>query len=166
MASRSSRFAELNLTRAQVAGCLASMITGAGLAAYGAAGSYQTLAALAADKGLPLPTLVPVGVDGGLFGVVVVDLVLTWIGHPIVWLRQLVRLLATATVLANAAAGWPDPIAVGLHTAAPVMLLAMIEAARTVLLRRIDARTPTLRDRIPCHGGCSPRGAPGCCGDA
>jgi hypothetical protein len=40
-------------------------------------------------------------------------------------------------VAANTVAGWPDPVAVGLHAAAPVTLLAMIEAGRTVLLRRI-----------------------------
>lgn len=124
------------------------------LAAYGAAGSYRTLAAVAAEKHLPLPELVPLGLDGGMLGVVLVDLVLTWITCPIGWLRQLVRLLALGTVAANATAGWPDPVAVGLHTAAPLMLLAMIEAARTVLLRRIGARTGTLRDRIPLARWC------------
>ena len=49
----------------------------------------------------------------------------------------------------NAAAGWPEPVAVSLHCAAPVMLLAMVEAARSVLLRRIGRATGTLRDSIP-----------------
>jgi len=45
-------------------------------------------------------------------GVVVLDLVLSWTGQPIGWLRQLVRALTVGTVAANAAAGWParDPI--------------------------------------------------------
>ncbi|MCX2729478.1 DUF2637 domain-containing protein [Saccharopolyspora sp. NFXS83] len=137
------------LSRGQIAACGGSLVAGVALAAYGAAGSYRTLAAVAADRHLPLPELVPLGLDGGLLGVVLVDLVLTWITCPIGWLRQLVRLLSLGTVAANATAGWPDPVAVGLHTAAPLMLLAMIEAARTVLLRRIGARTGTLRDRIP-----------------
>lgn len=66
--------------------------------------------------------------------VVVLDLVLTWIGSPVGWLRQLVRVLSAGTVVANAVAGWPDPVAVGLHVAAPVMLLAMLEASRTVFV--------------------------------
>ncbi|MCA1190012.1 DUF2637 domain-containing protein [Saccharopolyspora sp. 6V] len=64
-------------------------------------------------------------------------------------MRQPVRLLAFGTVAANATAVWSDLVAVGLHTAAPLMLLAVIESTRTVLLRRIGARTGTLRDRIP-----------------
>lgn len=144
-----ARWQETRLSRPQVAACIGSLVTGAALAAYGALGSYQSLSATATEKNLPLPHLVPLGFDGGLLGVVVLDLVLTWIGHPIGWLRQLVRLLATSTVVANAVAGWPDPVAVGLHIAAPLMLLAMIESARTVLLRRIGARNGTLRDRIP-----------------
>jgi hypothetical protein len=86
---------------------------------------------------------------GGLVAVVVLDLVLTWIGNPVVWLRQLVRVLSVGTFAANAMAGWPDPIATGLHAAAPVMVLAMIEAGRTVLLRRIGQAQGTRREPIP-----------------
>jgi hypothetical protein len=53
------------------------------------------------------------------------------------------------TIAANAVGGWPDPIAVGLHTAAPLMLLAMVEAGRTVLLRRIRQGRGTLRKAVP-----------------
>lgn len=119
------------------------------LAGYGALGSYGTVTDLAASKGLPLPELVPVGVDGGLFGVMVLEIVLTWTGQPLGLLRQVVRLLTFGTVAANAAAGWPDPVAVGLHIAAPVMLLVMLEAARTVLLRHIGIAAGTMRERIP-----------------
>jgi hypothetical protein len=48
------------------------------LACYGAAGSYETIRELADQRGLPLPFLVPVGVDGGLIGTVVLDLLLDW----------------------------------------------------------------------------------------
>jgi hypothetical protein len=117
-----------------------------GLAAYGVAGSYQTVSGLAARRGGPLAPLVPVGIDGGLIGVVVLDLVLSWIGQPISWLRQFARVL---TVAANAAAGWPDLVSAGLHVAAPLMLLAMVEAGRTVLLRRIGPLDARPRDAIP-----------------
>lgn len=119
------------------------------LAAYGAAGSYSTLTDLARRNGLPLPAFVPLGIDGGLVGVVVLDLVLSWTGQPLGWLRQLARLITMGTVAANAAAGYPHPLAVGLHAAAPVMLLAMVEAGRAVLLRRMGAQQGMIRDHIP-----------------
>jgi hypothetical protein len=71
-----------------------------------------------------------VGIDGGLIGVVLLDLVLTWIG----WLRQFVRVLTVGTVAA--AAGSPDLVSAALHVAAPLMLLTMVEAGRTVLVRQ------------------------------
>jgi len=127
----------------------ASILLGAALAGYGVAGSYETISTLAALKGVPLPGLVPVGIDGGLVGVVVLDLAFTWTGQPLGWLRQLARLLTTGTVVANAAAGWPDPLAIGLHAAAPLMLLAMVESGRAVLLRLQGQECGTARDRIP-----------------
>jgi hypothetical protein len=120
-----------------------------GLAGYGAVGSYETISDLAESKGVPLPGLVPAGVDGGLVGVVTLDLVLAWTAQPVGWLRQLARLLTIGTVAANASAGWPDPVAVGLHSAAPVMLLVMVEAGRAVLLRRVGLASGTARDGIP-----------------
>ena len=126
-----------------------SVAFGLGLAAYGVVGSYQTVSGLAERRGVPLASLVPVGIDGGLIGVVVLDLVLSWIGQPIGWLRQFVRVLTVGTVAANAAAGWPDQVSAGLHVAAPLMLLAMVEAGRTVLLRRIKGPDGRTRDPIP-----------------
>ena len=43
--------------------------------------SYRTLAAVPAEKNLLLSGLMPLGLDGGLLGVVLVDLVLGWISH-------------------------------------------------------------------------------------
>lgn len=57
-------------------------------------------------------------------------------------------MLSAGTVATNAVAGWPDPVAVGLHAAAPLVLLAMIEAGRTVLLRRIGQMQGTVRAPI------------------
>jgi hypothetical protein len=116
---------------------------------YGMAGSYVTVSELAARRGVPLAASVPAGIDGGLISVVVLDLVVVWVGAPVGWLRQVVRMLSVGTIAANTVTGWPDPVAVGLHAAAPTMLLAMIEAGRTVLLRRLGVILGTVRDAIP-----------------
>lgn len=137
------------LSRGQRIAVGISVTLGLALAGYGVAGSYETVSDLARREWVPLPHLVPVGIDGGIVGVVALDLVFTWTGQPLGWLRQLVRLLTIGTVAANAAAGWPDPIAVGLHDAAPLMLLSMVEAGRAVLLRLLGERNGTRRDRIP-----------------
>jgi hypothetical protein len=126
-----------------------AVLVAVGLAAYGAAGSYSTISAKAVAVGVPLPELAPIGIDGGLVGVVVLDLVLAWTRHPVGWLRFLARLLTIGTVLANVSAGWPNLVAVGLHAAAPLMLLVMVEAGRAVLLRRFGLMSSTTRDRIP-----------------
>jgi hypothetical protein len=126
-----------------------AVLLAVGLAGYGAVGSYETVARLAAEAGVPLPGLVLLGLDGGLVGVLVLDLVLAWTGQPVGWLRQIARLLTVGTVAANVSAGWPDPVAAGLHGAAPLMLLVMVEAGRSVLLRRAGLASGVVRDRIP-----------------
>ncbi|TCO61879.1 uncharacterized protein DUF2637 [Actinocrispum wychmicini] len=133
------------LSSGQLAAVAAAVVLGVVVAGYGLAGSYVTVSELAARQGVPLADWVPAGIDGGLIAVVV----LAWIGAPVGWLRQLVRVLSVGTIAANAAGGWPDWIAVGLHSAAPLMLLAIVEAGRTVLLRRIGQANNTLRDAIP-----------------
>jgi len=137
------------LARCQIVVIVFATALGLALAGYGAAGSYETIRELANQHGLPLPGLVPVGIDGGLVGTVVLDLLLAWTAQSLGWLRQLSRLLTAGTVAANAVGGWPDPISVGLHVAAPVMLLAMVEAARAVLLRRLGTGPSARRDPIP-----------------
>lgn len=77
----------------------------------------------------------------------VLDLVLSWIGQPIGWLRQFVQVLTVGTVTANAVAGWPDLVSAGLHIAAPLMLLAMVEAGVSPrhglrLKKRVEKRRP------------------------
>jgi hypothetical protein len=137
------------LSRNQAAAVVLSVGLGVVVAGYGLAGSYVAVSELAARHGVPLAGWVPAGLDGGLVAVVVLDLVLTWLGAPVGWLRQLVRVLSVGTVVTNAIAGWPDPVAVGLHAAAPVMLLAMLEAGRSVLLRRVGEARGAWREPIP-----------------
>ena len=127
---------DLRLSRAQRWAVVGVALAAGCLLAYGVAGSYTSVTHLASVHGVPLPRLVPVGIDGGLAGTVLLDIVLTWTGFAVWWLRWLARVLTVGMIAANGAAGWPDPVATGLHLAAPVMILAVIEAARSVLLRR------------------------------
>ena len=116
-----------------------------GLAAYAAAASYDTVAGQAVAHGVSLPHLNPLGIDGGLFGIITLDIGLTVIGRPIWWLRLAARLFAIGTIAANASAGWPSPVGVGLRVAAPALFVLIVEAGRHVLLHR-DTGT---RGRIP-----------------
>lgn len=112
-----------------------AFLIAAGLAAYAAAASYESVSSLAAAHHVPLPYLNPVGIDGGLFGVIALDIALTWMGQPIGWLRLAARLFAAGTVAANFAAGWPDTAGATLRVAAPVLFVIIAEVARTRLLR-------------------------------
>ena len=146
MTASHARQPERNLAKWQ----LALVVTGVTvvalvLAAYAAAGSYDSLWHLAQAHGVPLPRLNPVGLDGGLVGVILLSVGLTWAGHPIGWLRQAARLFAFGTVAANAAAGWPDPVGVFLRIFAPLLLVLISEAVHSVLL----ARSGEHRDPIP-----------------
>jgi hypothetical protein len=114
------------------------MIAG-GLAAYTAAASYETVSHLAARYNVALPQLNPLGIDGGVAGLIIFDIALTWIGEPIWWLRMCVRLFACGMIGANAAAGWPSPVGTGLRVGAPVLFVIITEVARTWLLRRKHA---------------------------
>jgi Protein of unknown function (DUF2637) len=120
-------------------------IVAAVLITYGVAGSYDSLWHLAAAHHVPLPRLNPVGLDGGLIGVIFADIALTWAFRPLGWLRLTARLLAVGTLAANASAGWPDPVAVFLRIFAPALIVIITEAVRAVLLDRAEET----RDRIP-----------------
>lgn len=112
------------------------VVIAAGLATYAAAASYDTVSRLAASYNVALPRLNPIGIDGGLAGIIILDIAVTWLAEPIWWLRFAVRLFAAGMIGANAAAGWPRPVGVGLRIAAPVLFVIITEAGRTILLRR------------------------------
>lgn len=131
------------------------VLVATGLAAYAAAASYESVSALAAEHHVPLARLNPAGIDGGLFGVILIDIVLTAMGQPLGWLRMAARLFAAGTIAANFTAGWPDPAGIGLRIAAPFLFVILTEVARAVLLRRLKARSGEQktrrrdRDKIP-----------------
>lgn len=111
------------------------LLTLALLAAAGVS-SYDNLFHLAASRGVPIPHLSPLEIDVGLIVVITLDIVLTWLGHPITGLRLLARILGIGTIAANVAAGWPDPVGSSIRAFAPVIIVAVTEALRAFLLRR------------------------------
>jgi len=120
------------------------------LAAYAAAADYATVSGQAAKYHVALAGLNPLGLLGGLFGITIIDIALTWIGKPIWWLREFARIFAVAVVLANGSAGWPSPVGTGLRIAAPALFVIITEAARHTLLHREDDDRKRKRDeRIP-----------------
>ena len=150
MTASRARTAPQHKKRALSKGQLATVTTviaavAAILVSYGAAGSYDGLWHLAATHHVPLPRLVPLGLDGGLIGVILLDITLTWAGRPLAWLRFAARVFALGTLAANAAAGWPDPVAVFLRIFAPALIVVITEAIRTVLLDRVRED----RDPVP-----------------
>lgn len=126
-----------------------------GLAIYAAAASYESVSGLAGHHHVPLHRWYPISLDGGLIGVTLIDLALTWMRQPLWWLRWIARLFALGTIAANGAAGWPDPVGVFLRAWSSVLFVVVVEAGRAVLLRRIkkerQAAEPKRkeRDRIP-----------------
>ena len=133
---------------------IATGVTAAG--GLGLALSYETVRAVAADYGLPYPNAYPLGLEGGLVAILALDLLLTWRRTPIGWLRQIARLLAGATIVINATAGWisatgrADAVfAAALHALPPLLFVVVVEAARHVLLRMVAAEDMWRRDPIP-----------------
>jgi hypothetical protein len=107
-----------------------------GLLAAAGVSSYDNLFHLAASRNVPIPHLSPLEIDVGLVVVIALDIVLTWLGHPIGGLRLLARILGIGTIAANVAAGWPDPVGASMRAFAPVIIVAVTEALRAFLLRR------------------------------
>jgi pyruvate/2-oxoglutarate dehydrogenase complex dihydrolipoamide acyltransferase (E2) component len=128
-------------------------VVAVGLAVYSAAASYETVSHLAAKYGVPLSRWTPIGLDGGLFGAIIINIGLIWLKKPVWWFGMVARFFAIAVIAANGAAGWPRPIGIGLRVAAPVLFVIIMEAAQYVLLYRTDAaeaeRQRKRDERIP-----------------
>lgn len=135
MATHAKQERSLSRRQARCAVITVAVIAAA-LIASSAAGSYDSLWHLAAAKKVPLPRLNPVELDGALVGLNVIDVILTWCGYPLRWLRLIARLFGGGTVAANVAAGWPDPVGAFLRVFAPAVVVTITEAVRAVLLAR------------------------------
>jgi hypothetical protein len=116
--------------------------------AYGLVISYWTVRELAVKLHMPLPHIFPIGIEGGMIAVLAIDIVLTWIGRPIGWLRQVARALSATAISINAYAGAEyGPAAVVMHALAPAILIVGVEALRHHLL--VVLQVPEDREPIP-----------------
>lgn len=116
--------------------------------AYGLVISYWTVRELAVKLHMPLPHIFPVGIEGGMIAVLAIDIVLTWIGRPIGWLRQVARALSVTAIGINAYAGAEyGPAAVVMHALVPAILIVGVEALRHHLL--IVLQVPEEKEPIP-----------------
>lgn len=115
---------------------------------YGLVISYWTVRELAEKLHMPLPHIFPIGIEGGMIAVLAIDIVLTWIGRPITWLRQVARALSATAIGINAYAGAEYGLAaVIMHALAPAILIVGVEALRHHLL--VVLQVPEEREPIP-----------------
>ncbi|MFE0270834.1 DUF2637 domain-containing protein [Streptomyces sp. NPDC058992] len=116
------------------------VVTGAlVLAGIGFVGSYAAVRELAEQEGFgDFAGAFPIGLDAGIVVLLALDLLLAWLRMPFPLLRQTAWLLTTATIAFNAAAAWPDPLAVGMHAVIPVLFIVVVEAGRHAVGRLAD----------------------------
>ncbi|MEU9857241.1 DUF2637 domain-containing protein [Streptomyces sp. NPDC047974] len=109
------------------------------IASIGFAGSYGAVVDLAVEKDFGnFAHVFPIGIDAGIAVLLALDLLLTWIRIPFPVLRHMAWLLTAATIAFNAAAAWPDPIAVGMHATMPMLFVVVVEAVRHAVGRLAD----------------------------
>lgn len=109
---------------------LAVVLVAGSLLTYGGAGSYESLSHLAATHAVPLPQFAPAGLDGGLAGSILLEILFALLGRPVVHLRLATRFFALGSIAFNCWAGWPDPVGVTMRVFAPALILVITEAVR------------------------------------
>jgi Protein of unknown function (DUF2637) len=145
-ASGSAGAKPVPLTAAQRWLAVATGLVSTALAVLGGLGSFAAVAAVAAAHGFTdHPGRVPLAVDLGIVGLILADLLLTWLDMPFPPLRWLVWLFVGATVWFNMAAAWGDPIGMAMHAAAPTLLVTWVEGVRHAT--RTRARMASTRRR-------------------
>jgi hypothetical protein len=85
--------------------------------------------------------LLIVGIDLGILTLIAVDLLLAWLGRPVMWIRYPVWLLTGATIALNSASAAPpegawqtmDYVAVAAHGIVPILFIVTVEVGRYVI---------------------------------
>jgi hypothetical protein len=130
---------------AKSVGALIRVIVLGGLviAGIGFVGSYTAVQDLAAGRGFgAFSYAFPVGVDVGIVVLLALDLWFAYEGHSFKLLRRGAWLLTAATIVFNAASGWPantpvtlghlagNGVTIGMHAIIPVLFIIVVEAVR------------------------------------
>lgn len=119
------------------------------IAGIGFAGSYDAVSDLAREKGFGRFALVfPLGIDLGIFVLLALDLLLSWVRIPFPLLRHVAWLLTAATIAFNAASAWPDPLGIGMHGTIPILFVIVVEAARHAIARLAEVEADRHMDRV------------------
>lgn len=99
--------------------------------------------------------LLIIGIDLGILTLIAVDLLLAWLGRPVMWIRYPVWLLTSATIALNSASAAPksgewkvlDYVAVAAHGIVPILFIAIVEIGRYVIDQVV--RPDQVRTSIP-----------------
>jgi len=119
------------------------------IATVGFVGSYSAVRHLAVEKGFGwFSGVFPLGIDVGIAVLLALDLALTWVDMRFPLLRYMAWLLIGATVAFNAATSWPDPIAMSMHAAIPLLFITISEAVRHAVARATEIETDQHMDSI------------------
>ncbi|MFF5938986.1 DUF2637 domain-containing protein [Streptomyces sp. NPDC012508] len=135
---------------------IASGLCAAVVAAIGFVGSYDALRGLAEEKSFGAYSFVfPVGIDAGIIAMYGLDLVLVWRRMPKPLLRLIAHILTLATIVFNANAGTrpvrEDPLGAAMHGVLPLLFVAVVEAARHLIIRTNKLSLGTESDQVPLH---------------
>ncbi|WP_050588233.1 DUF2637 domain-containing protein, partial [Streptomyces sp. HCCB10043] len=109
------------------------------IASIGFVGSYAAVRDLAEEKEFgTFAHVFPIGIDAGIFVLLCLDLLLSWLRMPFPLLRHTAWLLTAATIAFNASTAWPDPVGTVMHAVIPVLFVVVVEAARNAVGRLAD----------------------------
>lgn len=133
---------------------IATVICAAVIASIGFVGSYDALCGLAQKKGFGDYSYVfPVGIDAGIIAMYALDLILVWrrMAKPVLRLFAHVLTLATIAFNANAGERTPaeDPLAAAMHGVLPLLFVAVVEAARHLIIKTNQLSMAAESDRVP-----------------
>jgi len=131
-----------------------AIVGGIVLAGIGFTGSYNTLRALAFDRGFgDFSYAFPVGIDAGIVVLYALDLYLIRRHTPWPIVRTVAHLLTVATIVFNAAAApgpvTADPIGTAMHGVIPLLFIVAVEAARRAFVKASDTEAGRDSQGVP-----------------
>ncbi|MCX5207703.1 DUF2637 domain-containing protein [Streptomyces sp. NBC_00237] len=124
---------------------IAVILCAAIIAGIGFAASYSALHQLAVEKHFgPVAPYAPIGIDAGIIAMYGIDLVMAWRRSPKPLFRHIGHLLTLCTIAFNAKSGdqsiTGDPVGAVYHAAMPLLFIAVVEAARHLVIRTAQVR--------------------------